>query len=133
VAERLRWFRGQRLTDGEIRRADGRRYALASIEDAAAGDIVDLDDPAALAHRDLRPSQVATGNRGVTRPIALALFEEGVAGFAWWSTLEASWPNVTLFAERAWPGLSVAAPPQPLSVDLPVVKDAAEGLGIPLG
>jgi hypothetical protein len=93
--------------------------------------VVDLDDPGQLVARELRPSRVATRERATTRPLALAIFREGVSGFAWWSTLEAAWINVTLFAERAAPRLRVTEI-QLLSVRSPVVRLAAEALGIRL-
>jgi hypothetical protein len=95
--------------------------------------VTDLDDPAELVQRDLRPSAVATHPRDATRRMALRIFEEGVQGFGWWSTLEASWANVTLFAERAAPSLRVEGDLEPLSVDHPAVWVAADALGIRLG
>jgi RES domain-containing protein len=130
VAERIQPFRGRELTSAHLRRADGRRYALASIDDAGLGGVVDLDDPQELSRRGLRPSTVATRNRAVTQPVALAIFEEGSYGFAWWSTLEAAWTNVTLFAERAVPELALAGAPEPLSLDHPVVTAAARLVGV---
>jgi len=58
------------------------------------------------------------------------MFGEGARGFAWWSTIEASWPNVTLFAERALTMLRVAGAPEPLVLDHPVVAAVAERLGL---
>jgi hypothetical protein len=133
VAELLARFRGQIMTDGDLRRADGKRYALAVIDDAPLGALLDLDDPAELASRGLRPSVVATMNRETTQEMALGIFEEGRAGFAWWSALEASWANVTLFAEGAAPMLVVPEVPLELSVTLPVVQAAAAVLGVGLG
>lgn len=130
VAERIQPFRGRELTAAHLRRADGRPYALASIDDARLDGVIDLDDPRELARRRLRPSGVATRNRTVTQPVALAIFEEGPLGFAWWSTLEAEWINVTLFAERAIPQLHVAGSPEVLSLDHPVVLAAAQAVGV---
>ena len=132
VAERIQDYRGRRLTEAHLRRADGRLYALAAIDESLLGIVPDLDDPAELLARSLRPSQVATRNRAVTQRIALSIFEDGAEGLGWWSTLEASWPNVTLFAERASPKLSLAAEPEILSVGHPVVRAAADRLGIAL-
>jgi hypothetical protein len=71
--------------------------------------LVDLDDPRILQRRRLRPSDVATGNRGVTQRQAAALYAspEAPAGIRWWSSLEASWLNVTLF-DRALESLELA-------------------------
>lgn len=130
VAERIQQFRGRELTETHLRRADGRPYALASIDDSGLEGVVDLDDPHELVRRALRPSAVATRNRAVTQPVALSMFEEGSSGFAWWSTLEASWTNVTLFAERAVPGLGLGSASEPLSLDHPVVRAAAQLVGV---
>jgi len=130
VAERIQPFRGRELTAAHLRRADGRRYALASIDDAGLEGVIDLDDPMELARRGLRPSNVATRNRVLTQPVALAIFEEGSYGFAWWSTLEAMWINVTLFAERAVTELRLGAAPELLSLDHPVVTEAARLVGV---
>jgi RES domain len=133
VAERLLRFRGQRLSDADLVRADGRRYTLAEIDDAGLSAVPDLDDPQELVHRRLRPSWVATGDRSVTQPIALQAFEDGSEGFAWWSTIEAGWSNVTLFAERVIPRLRVGGRPDPLTTGHPLVRAVAERLGIGVG
>jgi len=132
VAERIQGFRGQSLSDGDLRRRDGSSYALIALDDAAVDRLVDLDDPSELARRAIRPSLVATRDRTVTQPLALAIYEEGVPGFAWWSTLEASWPNATLFAERASPRLRTLGAPEVLSIVHPALRAAAETLGVHL-
>jgi RES domain len=108
VAEALAPFRGSgELTDGMLIRA-GRRVALTSLELSDDATLVDLDDPAVLVSERLRPSQVATRTRGVTQAQALRLYEaqSGLLGLRWWSTLESSWINVTLF-ERAADRLAI--------------------------
>lgn len=132
VAERIQGFRGQVLTRAALRRPDGTSYALATIEDSELASIVDLDDPRELVRRKLRPSEVATRRRSVTQAIALRIFQEkrDAGGLSWWSALEASWTNVTLFAERAARRLRVGEPVEILSVDHPVLRVAAEILGI---
>lgn len=132
VAERVQGYRGRVLSDAYLTRPDGRPHALATIDDSALRDLVDLDDPRELARRNLRPSRVATGDRIVTQALARALFDEGRPGFSWWSTLEASWINVTLFAERAVPLMAIVREPEVLSVRLPVVRRVADRLGIRL-
>ena len=133
VAERLLRFRGQRLSDADLVRADGRRYALAAIDDAALTTVPDLDDPEELVRRRLRPSWVATSDRSVTQPIALQAFDEGAEGLAWWSTIEAGWSNVTLFAERAIPRLRVHGRAEGLTTVHPLVRAAAARFGVALG
>jgi hypothetical protein len=132
VAERIQAFRGQVVTGDELRRRDGTRYAIAALNDEALGPLVDLDDPSELVFRELRPSAVASRDRRATQSLALSLYREGVPGFAWWSTLDASWSNATLFAERAGGRLKIEAIPEPLSIDHPVLRAAADALGIHL-
>lgn len=133
VAERMKWFQGRTLTNDHFRRADGRAYALAALDDGGLDDVVDLDDPRELLRLGLRPSHVATRDRPVTQRIALTVFEEMAAGLQWWSTIEASWPNVTLFAERTVDRLVVSGTAEPLSVDHAMVVAAAEFLDVRLG
>jgi hypothetical protein len=66
----------------------------------------------------------------VTQRYAARLFDShgGAAGLRWWSTLEASWINVTLF-DRAASGLS-ARLVRPLRVDDEDVRAAAHLLGL---
>jgi hypothetical protein len=131
VAERIRAFRGRTLDDGDFR-LRGISYALATLEETALDDLVELDDPTELARRELRPSLVATRDRRVTQEIALRIFQEGVRGFGWWSTLESAWPNVTLFAERASARLALVGSPELLTVRHPMVREAAEAIGVQL-
>ena len=129
VVEQLGRFRGQRLVPQMLVR---RRLplAVAAIEVPDGEGLVDLDDPAALAANGLRPSLVATRERSVTQPQALALYRrhDRAAGLRWWSTYESLWANATLF-DRAVSRLRVREV-RPLAVDDPTVTDAAELLGL---
>jgi hypothetical protein len=129
VAEQLREYVGRPVEPTRFLR-EGSPLALASIEESGLDGLLDLDDPRNLVARDLRPSRVATRDRDSTRPMALAIFEEGVDGFEWWSTIEASWINVTLFEDRVVDRLSLAAEPEPLTLDHPAVREAAEAVGV---
>jgi hypothetical protein len=128
VAERLQAFRGQAVGAAVLRRPDGRVLALASFEVADEEVAVDLDDPTRLLGLALRPSLVATHDRATTQPIALRIHESGAAGFLWWSTLEASWANATLFGGRLRP----LGTPSIIALDPehPAVREAAEFLGL---
>jgi hypothetical protein len=132
LAEQLREYVGRPVEATRLLR-EGFPGALATIDEAGIDGMLDLDDPAILVPRGLRPSTVATGNRRSTQRLALALYREGVPGFEWWSTIEASWINVTLFADRAVDRLEVAGEPEPLTLDHPVVREAAEAVGVLLG
>jgi len=107
IAEALAPFRGTGDLLPEMLSRMGRPLALAQLELRDA-ELLDLDDPAVLVEAGLRPSQVATNRRNVTQADAARLFDAhpGAAGLRWWSTLEASWINATLF-DRAAPSLRV--------------------------
>jgi RES domain len=107
IAEALAPFRGTGDLEPEMLTRMERPLGLARIELRGAR-LLDLDDPAVLVDAGLRPSQVATNHRDVTQPEAARLHEQhpDAAGLRWWSTLEASWINATLF-DRAAPGLRV--------------------------
>ena len=68
-------------------------------------------EPVVLRRERLRPSRVATRDRLITQPQALALQDRHrtAAGLRWWSVYEGVWINVTLF-DRAyaiiWPRCS---------------------------
>ena len=129
VAEQLAPFRGQRLIASLLRRR-GLPLALARIELDDAVPLIDLDDPAVLRRERLRPSRVATGDRAITQPQALALYRghPDAAGLRWWSRWEAMWMNVTLF-DRAQPSLRLAAVTA-LTLDEEAVREAAELFGL---
>jgi hypothetical protein len=131
VAEQLARFRGRRLRPEMLSRR-GHRLVLARYELADRCELVDLDDPGFLVRETLRPSRVATRRRQVTRTIAASLYSEhpDAGGLRWWSTLEASWINVTLFAERVRSELR-ALEPVPLTREVRAVGEACQALGLP--
>ena len=130
VAERLQVFRGQRRLATWMLEREGRALTVAAIEVPDDVPLVDLDEPRVLARERLRPSRIATRDRAATQADAAALFERhaDAAGLRWWSTLESSWPNLTLF-DRAAPRL-VLRELRPLTVFDAVVREAAELLGL---
>ena len=131
IAEAIQAFRGQELTAEALVRPDGVRRSLATIDDSSVPPLLDLDEPKVLDARGLRPSGVATGIRRVTQRIAATAFDDGAVGLSWWSTLEASWTNVTLFAERLAERLPIVET-EVLSLDHPALIEAAERLGVRL-
>ena len=131
VVEQLARFRGQRLTPALLRRR-GLPLALAELELPDDAHLVDLDEPSVLRRERLRPSRVATRERRVTQPLALALHEkhEEAAGLRWWSTFESQWLNVTLF-DRAASALRLGSV-RALDVDDDEIAAAADVLGLRL-
>jgi hypothetical protein len=129
LAEHLRILRTRTVTERHLS-SEGRLLSLATVDDGGVGDILDLDDPRSLVQRSLRPSAVATRNRELTQSMAVAIYEEGVPGFQWWSTIEASWINVTLFEDRVMDQLTLTGDPEPLTLEHPAVREAAEAVGV---
>lgn len=130
VAELLAPFRGtgKLLPSMLVRYAKPLALAAVELEDGVT--VVDLDDPSTLIATGLRPSQVATRKRTLTQRQAANVYEahpEAVA-LRWWSTLESSWINWTLF-DRAGDALEVGEV-QELAVDHHVVLEAADLLGL---
>jgi hypothetical protein len=129
IVEQFARFRGQRLLPSLLQRR-GLPLALAELELDDKATLVDLDDPAVLRRERLRPSRVATRDRSVTQPQALAMHDRQrtAAGLCWWSTYEATWINVTLF-ERAAARVRVQSV-RALSLEDPAVVQAAEFFGL---
>jgi hypothetical protein len=131
VVERLQGLRGGTLDAADLMSA-GRPLALATVELADEAQLIDLDEPDVLAREELRPSLVATNERGLTQAQGATLYERhrDAAGIRWWSTFESLWPNVTIF-DRAAPLLGVPDV-APLSLEHDVVVEASRFLGIPI-
>ena len=99
VSESLAMFRGTGALRASMLLRFGRPLVLVELELSARSGLVDLDDPAVLVREGMRPSEVATHDRARTRRQAAALHaaHPRAPGLRWWSTLESSWINVTLF------------------------------------
>ena len=98
VAEALSPFRGRgALTAAMLERA-GRPLSLVALELRDPDGLLDLDDPATLAAEDFAAPRRHLV-RATTQRDALRLFEthRRATGLRWWSTIEASWINVTIF------------------------------------
>ncbi len=139
TAEAIQAFRGRDLGNDDLELADGSVLALATLDDSAldgqtAGVISDLDDPAVLVEEGWRPSGVASRDRTITQAMAVRVFDAGGKGLSWWSTLDAAWTNVTLFAERTIDAdaIVVRGEAESLSVGHPALVAAADHLAIPL-
>ncbi len=129
VAEQFAAFRGQRLIASMLLRR-GLPLALARFELSEPALLLDLDDPDVLKRVKLRPSLVATRDRSITQPQALAAYRQRprVPGLSWWSTWEAQWRNVTLF-DRAVRHLRVQQV-DVLTLTHPAVQEAADWFGL---
>jgi hypothetical protein len=130
VAESLAPYRGSGTFSPSMLTRAGLPLSISELELPDRLDVVDLDDPAVLTAEQLRPSAVATRQRRVTQLVARQLFERHAEAVAlrWWSTLEASWPNATVF-DRASGSLTVRRTDQ-LTPDHPLVLEAAAFLAL---
>lgn len=128
VVEQFARFRGQRLTAPLLKRR-GLPLALATLELTVSAALIDLDDPAVLKRQRLRPSQVATRQRAITRAQARTLHDQRppVDGLRWWSIHESTWGNVTLF-DRAGTHLRVHDV-EVLTLQTAAVLEAVQFLG----
>ncbi|HEY3866314.1 MAG TPA: RES family NAD+ phosphorylase [Solirubrobacteraceae bacterium] len=130
VAEALAQFRGAGvLTQGMLIRAN-LPLALVRVDCADDRRILDLDDPEVLTGTQLRPSRVATKARAVTQAYAARIFDTHPAavGLRWWSTLEASLTNFTLY-DRAVSALRLVDV-EPLTIEHSATREATELLGL---
>lgn len=129
VAEILAQFRGEPLREAMLS-VGHVPLALAQLELPDEAELIDLDEPRVLQRERLRPSEVATRDRDATQAYAERLYDSrpGTAGLRWWSTLESSWINVTLF-DRAEPAAGPEKP-EPLGLEHPAVTEAAQMLGL---
>jgi hypothetical protein len=129
VCEFLQAFRGQTLTPAHFVRPDGLFISLVEFRLHASARLIDLDDPGVLTKMKIRPSEVLTRNRDVTRNIAERIYRDANDGLLWPSAIEASWTNITLFASRIR-GKLIVSQIRKLTVGLPEVIEAAKLLGI---
>lgn len=113
------------LTDDNLIRA-GKRLHLAQFTIDDNRKIVNADDPRVLLERTLRPSVVATRNRSVTQPTARAIYDAGEDGLLWWSTIESSWINATLFFEKISKDITFIGLPIPLTLQSNEIRDALQ-------
>lgn len=130
VAEAMAQFRGAGvLSQGMLVRAN---LPLALVQVGCEDDrkLIDLDDPVILSRTQLRPSQVATKARAVTQAYAARIFDAHPAavGLRWWSTLESSLTNFTLY-DRAAPALRLVGV-EPLTLEHSATREAADLLGL---
>ncbi len=130
IAEMLQGFRGSTITNKVFSRPDGKVRALIRLEIGKDVKLMDLNDPKTLSKFKLKPSQVASMQRTTTQNISRLLFDKGVNGFTWWSILEASWVNATLFQSRIVKYVNVVGEVLPLETKLPEVVEAAKILKI---
>jgi hypothetical protein len=130
VVEALAPFRGVGELRASMLTRAGLPLALAQLDLDDDVELLDLDEPSVLVRERLRPSLVATRERAVTQRQAAALYErhDRVGVLSWWSTLEASWRNVTVFDRAASKVATVDC--ERLQIGDPTIAAAADFLGL---
>ncbi len=130
VAEALAQFRGAGVLSRRMLIRANLPLALVQVDCEGDGRFVDLDDPDVLTRTRLRPSQVATKARAITQAYAARIFDAHPAavGLRWWSTLEASLTNFTLY-DRAAPALRLVDS-ETLTLEHSATREAADLLGL---
>lgn len=103
--------------------------ALATIRSSDDTLLCDLDDAVRLVELGLRPSEVVTRDRTVTRGWALRIFDEGRwGGIRWWSYYDPRWGSHGMWAFDALSVETVEA----LSLDHPALEEASAVLNRPI-
>jgi hypothetical protein len=130
VAEALAPFRGTGALSPAMLVRAGAAIVLAQLQIDDESHLIDLDEPRVLSRLRLRPSQVATNARAITQAYATRIFDEHptAVGLRWWSTIEASLANLTLY-DRAADALHLIDV-QELTLEHPATREAADLLGL---
>lgn len=130
LAEFIQFYRGRKISKIHLRRPDKLITSMAHFEYRNSARLVDLDDPDVLVRFHLKPSQVMTHDRSVTRNMAETLYASGAKGLLWPSALEASWINATLFTTRCRGSLSLIGKIAPVTLVMPEMGAAASFLNV---
>lgn len=131
VAERLQGYRG--LTYGESNLYfKNYTWAIASFELLETTVLLDFTNPKILAKHEVNPLDVATKDRRVSQRLALKIYDQGAAGFLWWSSIEPSWTNASLFESRVLSNIVVEKPIKLLTITMPEMIEAAKKIGVQL-
>jgi hypothetical protein len=130
VVEALAQFRGAGVLSRRMLIRANLPLALVQVDCEDDRKLIDLDDPDVLTRTRLRPSQVATKVRAITQAYAARIFDAHPAavGLRWFSTLEASLTNFTLY-DRAAPALRLIDS-ETLTLEHPATREAADLLGL---
>lgn len=137
VAEVIQGLRNQTLDANDLVRF---RKPLALVEAELssppvgkhANGIADLCDPRVLSEFKIRPDNLASSSISVTQPLAERLYEAGLTGLKWWSSLFGDWHTTILFDRRLGRGQLRFLTPEPLTLRSEAVLEAAGRLTIKL-
>ncbi|CAN5555590.1 hypothetical protein BH24GEM3_BH24GEM3_19760 [soil metagenome] len=131
IGEVIQPFRGRLMRPAHLRRfGKGLALVAVTVAEVVVARVADLTDPATLLHHGVRPDVLAGHDTQRTQAIARILHAAGLPGFRWWSALSGDWHTIVLFLDRPEPDALVFATPELLSLELPMVRVAAEILGV---
>jgi hypothetical protein len=135
VAEKIQRYRGQVLDWPELSEF-GRPLSLvqATLTLADPDLLADLCDPAQLSRYGCRPDELMSRDLTRTQGVSRRLYDQGLAGFRWWSALSGDWHSTVLYLDRVTAsGKLEYGAPTPLDLDSPALTDAAAALSIAVG
>jgi RES domain-containing protein len=142
LAELLQAHRGKHLTSEHLVRSDphepGRYHPLSLVSATLPAEVEarlpDLTDPEVLLELDVRPDQLASHDREVTRAISRRVHAHSAAypGLRWWSALTGEWHATVLFLDRVDVRSIDYTSPEALDIGHPSVVEAARFLGMSL-
>lgn len=130
VAEDIQRFRNLQIDNDDFEMPKGLVKALVHFKLSGKPALYDLTDPHQLVTLQLKPATVATHDREKTQQLSKTLYSKKADGFIWWSTLEASWSNITLFESRVTSRLKIQSKIIPLKTSLTYVQEAAKKIGV---
>lgn len=140
LAEVLQPLRGKReIRPGHLRRrargSGGPDHPLALVStwipESVFRAMPDLGDPQTLVRFGIRPDDLSSRDRATTQRISRTLHDDfGVPGFRWWSAFGGQWHVAVLYMDRVPPSAIRYGTPDPLHLDHPVVRAAADELKV---
>ncbi len=133
LAETIKFYRGQTITDRFFIVRKEFHKALVSLDLEDKMPLADLGNAAFLVKRNFSLSESVSRDRQMTQKIAERLYNEEFSGIRWPSTLNSSWTNVSLFADRCQRHLSIVDQPKKLTTKMSDLLEVAHGLGVSIG
>lgn len=132
VAEKMVRLRNQSIDDADLIEF-GLRLALVEIridvpERTAA--LINLCSAESLQSLAIEPDQTAFRDRNTTQAISQRVYDSGYVGLRWWSVFRGEWHTLALYARRVPARDLRFTDPEPLSLDHPALREAANDLGI---
>ncbi len=127
IAEQLYDFMNIKINDSIFNLSNGWTQALAEIEIKGTIKLADLNDSKLLVKYDIKPSEVVTSDIERTQQLAEFFHRKKYDGIKWFSSIESSWTNVSLFASRTHSILKKSVKEiTPLSIRMQLVRETCD-------